>query len=108
MRFTRPGANARTVSLTRPFYPGPGRDETSSRVRFGGLRGRRAYMITLPWTEPGPVVPLAPPYGGLKDPCVLRADDGWHLFATGCKDGYTYDLVHATAPSPEGPWTMRP
>jgi hypothetical protein len=64
-------------------------------------------MITLPWNDPQPLVPLAPPYGGLKDPCVIEHGGQWHLFATGCKDGFTYDVVHATAPTPEGPWTPR-
>jgi hypothetical protein len=53
------------------------------------------------------VLPLVQPYGGLKDPCVVRLRDEWHLFATGCKDGFTYDVVHATAPHPSGPWTFR-
>ncbi|HEX8004785.1 MAG TPA: hypothetical protein VF519_19020 [Mycobacteriales bacterium] len=61
--------------------------------------------MSLPWTAPREVLPLVAPYGGLKDPCVVAHDGAWHLFATGCKDGYTYDLVHATAPHPAGPWT---
>jgi hypothetical protein len=48
------------------------------------------------------------PYGGLKDPCVVRCRGEWHLFATGCKPGYAYDVVHATAPRLAGPWTMQP
>ena len=51
------------------------------------------------------MLPLGP-YGGLKDPCVVRLGDTWHLFATGCKEAYTYDVVHATAPHPAGPWTV--
>ena len=61
--------------------------------------------MPLPWTAPTEVLPLRPPYGGLKDPCVVHHDGRWHLFATGCKDGYEYDVVHATAPRPAGPWT---
>ena len=61
----------------------------------------------LPWRAPRPVLPLGP-YGGLKDPCVVRFHGAWHLFATGCKDGYEYDVVHAVAPRPTGPWTMLP
>lgn len=59
----------------------------------------------LAWEAPTEVLPLVAPYGGLKDPCVVRLGDEWHLFATGCKDGWTYDVVHATAPHPGGPWT---
>ncbi|HEV2889381.1 MAG TPA: hypothetical protein VGX28_03320 [Frankiaceae bacterium] len=59
----------------------------------------------LAWRQPSPVLPLVPPYGGLKDPCVVLHRGVWHLFATGCKDGFCYDVVHATAPRPEGPWT---
>jgi hypothetical protein len=61
----------------------------------------------LPWRAPRPVLPLGP-YGGLKDPCVVRLGNRWHLFATGCKDGFEYDVVHAVAPRPTGPWTMLP
>jgi hypothetical protein len=53
------------------------------------------------------VLPLGP-YGGLKDPCVVRFRGAWHLFATGCKPEWTYDLVHAVATGPSGPWTMLP
>lgn len=62
---------------------------------------------SLPWDSPVPVLPLEP-YGGLKDPCVIRLGDTWHLFATGCKESWTYDVVHATAPGPAGPWTPLP
>ena len=61
----------------------------------------------LPWRGPRQVLPLGP-YGGLKDPCVVKLDGRWHLFATGCKDGFQYDVVHAVAPRPTGPWTMLP
>lgn len=63
--------------------------------------------MSLPWTAPSQVLPLVAPYGGIKDPCVVWHAGAWHLFATGCKDGYTYDVVHATAPHPRGPWTYR-
>lgn len=62
---------------------------------------------SLPWRSPRPVVPLGR-YGGLKDPCVVRFQGLWHLFATGCKEHWTYDVVHAVAPRPTGPWTMLP
>jgi hypothetical protein len=62
---------------------------------------------SLPWREPRPVVPLGR-YGGLKDPCVVRLGREWHLFATGCKEGYQYDVVHAVATRPIGPWRMLP
>lgn len=52
-------------------------------------------------------MPLGP-YGGLKDPCVVRFQGRWHLFATGCKENWTYDVVHAVAPRPTGPWTLLP
>ena len=62
---------------------------------------------SLPWRAPRPVLSLGP-YGGLKDPCVVRFQGLWHLFATGCKDGFQYDVVHAVAPRPTGPWTLLP
>lgn len=65
-------------------------------------------MIALPWRRVTEVLPLVPPYGGYKDPCVVRHGGAWHLFATGCKDGFTYDVVHAVADRPEGPWTLLP
>lgn len=61
----------------------------------------------LPWRAPRPVLSLGK-YGGLKDPCVVRFQGRWHLFATGCKERWTYDVVHAVAPRPTGPWTMLP
>ena len=61
----------------------------------------------LPWRAPRPVLRLGR-YGGLKDPCVVRFQGLWHLFATGCKESWTYDVVHAVAPRPTGPWTMLP
>lgn len=61
----------------------------------------------LPWRTPRRVLPLGP-YGGLKDPCVVPFQGRWHLFATGCKEGYAYDVVHAVADKPAGPWTMLP
>lgn len=64
--------------------------------------------MSLRWTAPSQVLPLVAPYGGLKDPCVVHHAGEWHLFATGCKEGYTYDVVHATAPHPRGPWTYAP
>lgn len=66
-----------------------------------------AERSLLAWREPSPVLPLVHPYGSLKDPCVVPFDGEWHLFATGCKDGFTYDVVHATAPHPDGPWTYQ-
>jgi hypothetical protein len=38
----------------------------------------------------------------------VREGARWHLFATGCHEGYTYDIVHAVAPTPSGPWRRRP
>ena len=72
------------------------------------VTGNEGAMDALPWRPPSRVLPLVPPYGGYKDPCVVRFRGAWHLFATGCKDGYTYDVVHATAPHPGGPWTPLP
>jgi hypothetical protein len=65
-------------------------------------------MRPLPWRPPRQVLPLVPPYGGYKDPCVVRHRGTWQLFATGCKDGWTYDVVRAAAPHPSGPWTPLP
>lgn len=62
----------------------------------------------LPWRPARQVLRLRPPYGGYKDPCVVRFRDAWHLFATGCKDGFTYDVIHAVAQRPGGPWRMLP
>lgn len=69
-------------------------------------RGYVARMPAVPWRRP--VRALAPdgPYGGVKDPCVVRLGDRWHLFATGCREGYRYDVLHAVAARPEGPWTL--
>jgi hypothetical protein len=53
------------------------------------------------------MLPLGP-YGGLKDPCVVRFQGRWHLFATGCHEGFRYDVVHAVATRLSGPWTMLP
>jgi hypothetical protein len=63
---------------------------------------------SLPWRRTRQVLPLVAPYGGYKDPCVVRFRGAWHLFATGCKEGWTYDVVHAVAKRPGGPWTMLP
>jgi hypothetical protein len=38
-----------------------------------------------------------------KDPCLVRGADGWHIYGT----GNGRQLLHATAPRPEGPWTER-
>jgi hypothetical protein len=61
----------------------------------------------IPWRRPTDALALGP-YGGLKDPSVVRVGDSWHLFATGCYEDFTYDVVHAVAPRPRGPWTMLP
>ena len=43
----------------------------------------------------------------LKDPCPVRLGHWWHLFGTGSHPGYRYDILHATAPHPAGPWRLR-
>jgi hypothetical protein len=47
-------------------------------------------------------------YVALKDPCPVRLGHWWHLFGTGAHPGYRYDILHATAPHPAGPWRLRP
>lgn len=46
-------------------------------------------------------------YVAVKDPCPVRLDDEWHLFGTGAHVGYRYDVLHATAPDPHGPWRVQ-
>ncbi len=47
-------------------------------------------------------------YVDVKDPCVVRLGPRWHLFGTGAHHGYRYDILHATAAAPGGPWRLRP
>ncbi len=47
-------------------------------------------------------------YVDVKDPCPVRLGAAWHLFGTGAYRGYHYDVLHATALHPEGPWRLRP
>jgi hypothetical protein len=61
-----------------------------SRLRRAGLT-----------IEPGP-------YAALKDPCPVRLGGRWHLFGTAVHDGYRYEILHATAPGPAGPWRLHP
>lgn len=44
----------------------------------------------------------------VKDPCAVRVGRRWHLFGTGVHLGYRYDILHAIAARPEGPWRVRP
>ncbi len=46
-------------------------------------------------------------YVALKDPCPVQLDGEWHLFGTGAHPGYRYDILHATARHPHGPWRVR-
>lgn len=45
-------------------------------------------------------------YAAVKDPCVVRLGRRWHLFGTGAYPGYRYDILHATAAEPTGPWRL--
>lgn len=54
--------------------------------------------------------PLFEPAGYLdaKDPCVVFDGTAWHLFGSrGSIVEERWQLLHATAPSPDGPWTDR-
>jgi len=46
-------------------------------------------------------------YVAVKDPCPVRLGSTWHLFGTAVHEGYRYEILHATAPTPEGPWRGR-
>jgi hypothetical protein len=43
----------------------------------------------------------------VKDPCPVQLGGLWHLFGTGVHDGYRYEILHAAAPTPDGPWRLR-
>jgi hypothetical protein len=45
-------------------------------------------------------------YVAVKDPCPVRVGTRWHLFGTAIHEGYRYEILHATAPSPTGPWRL--
>ncbi|HWG99926.1 MAG TPA: hypothetical protein VNV66_11510 [Pilimelia sp.] len=47
-------------------------------------------------------------YAAVKDPCPVPVGDRWHLFGTAVHDGYRYEILHATAARPEGPWRLCP
>ena len=47
-----------------------------------------------------------PGYVAAKDPCPVELDGEWHLFGTGAHAGYRYDILHATAANPAGPWRL--
>ncbi|HEX8343217.1 MAG TPA: hypothetical protein VF657_00535, partial [Actinoplanes sp.] len=47
-------------------------------------------------------------YIDVKDPCPVRLGDVWHLFGTGAHPGHRYDILHATAGDPAGPWRLGP
>ena len=48
------------------------------------------------------------PYASVKDPCPVRVGKRWHLFGTAAFEGYRYEILHATAKSPAGPWRLHP
>jgi len=45
-------------------------------------------------------------YADVKDPCVVFDGSTWHLFGTGCGKP-ELEILHCTAPSPDGPWRER-
>ncbi len=45
-------------------------------------------------------------YVSVKDPCPVALGGEWHLFGTGAHPGYRYDILHAVADRPEGPWRL--
>lgn len=47
-------------------------------------------------------------YVAVKDPCPVLVGSRWHLFGTGIFDGYQYEILHATATDPYGPWELGP
>lgn len=50
----------------------------------------------------------ASPYVAVKDPCPVRVGTRWHLFGTAIHEGYRYEILHATASGPTGPWRLHP
>ena len=44
-------------------------------------------------------------YPDVKDPCPVFDGRVWHLFGTGCGVPHGVEVLHATAPSLDGPWT---
>jgi hypothetical protein len=57
----------------------------------------------------GPLLPENPDhYRDTKDPCVVFDGTQWHLFGSGGSSiSEEWKLLHATAPSMEGPWTKQ-
>lgn len=43
-------------------------------------------------------------YPDVKDPCIVFDGSTWHLFGTGCGAPLGLEILHCTAPSPDGPW----
>lgn len=42
----------------------------------------------------------------MKDPCIVHDGSLWHIYGTGVTGiGPGFQVVHAAAPSPEGPWS---
>lgn len=56
----------------------------------------------------GPIIPYSQ-YKDTKDPCIVFDGTTWHIFGSG---GDTYpeewEILHATAPSLDGPWQEQP
>jgi len=46
------------------------------------------------------------PYPDVKDPCPVLVAGTWHLFATGCRALGGWDVLHAVAAAPGGPWRL--
>jgi hypothetical protein len=48
-------------------------------------------------------------YWHTKDPCPAFDGKTWHIFGSGGRTGAEiWDILHATAPTPEGPWKEEP
>jgi hypothetical protein len=71
---------------------------SANRPPHGGLARLRRSRLVLDAAQ----------YAGLKDPCPVRVGGRWHLFGTAVHEGYRYEILHATARTPAGPWRLHP
>jgi hypothetical protein len=68
------------------------------------MSGRSTRIPLQRW----PLLLEAGDYVDVKDPCPVRLGNEWHLFGTGAHPGFRYDVLHATATEPQGPWRLQP
>jgi hypothetical protein len=63
--------------------------------------------LTIELTREGPLL-ISERFRDAKDPCPVFDGEVWHLFGSGGNSRTeTWQILHATAPGPEGPWTER-